>query len=80
MATNILEYSYDFDPNHLNDEKALEKYRREKSLHPDALIDLADLDCGHWEVNVYETPKEKERFLNDKLSDLVDRFFSAFKR
>jgi len=80
MSTNILEYSYDENTRHLDDDEALEKYNREKSLHPDAIITLVDLDCGHWDVETYKTSEEKESFLRKKLSSLWGNFFSAFSK
>ncbi|HYG10004.1 MAG TPA: hypothetical protein VD835_08670 [Pyrinomonadaceae bacterium] len=79
MST-VLEYSYEENTRHLDDSEALEKYKREKAVNPDALIVLDDLRCGHWEVEVYKTPQEKENFLRKRLAELWDDFFSPFKK
>lgn len=80
MSANILEYSYEENNRHLDGDEALEKYRREKAKHPDAYVVLDDLECGHWDVEVHETPQEKESFLRKKLNAMLADFFSAFKR
>jgi hypothetical protein len=80
MSANILEYSYDDNTHHLDDREALEAYKREKAAHPDAYIVLDDLDCGHWTVEVHESPQEKESVLRKSLATLVENFFSAFKK
>jgi hypothetical protein len=80
MAAIIQEYSYEDETLHLNDEEALESYRREKTRHPDALVVLDDLRCGHWDVEVYETEKEKEEYLGKRARGILERFANAFKR
>lgn len=80
MSASILEYSYEENTRHLDDGEALEKYKREKIANPDAVIVLDDLACGHWEVDVYKTPEEKEGFLRKRLAELLDDFFSPFRK
>ncbi len=80
MAAIIQEYSYEDDTFHLTDEEALETYRREKAIHPDALIVLDDLHCGHWDVEVYKTRDEKEEYLGKKARSILERFARVFKK
>lgn len=72
--------SYEYEKKHLNGKDALERFRKEKASHPNSLITLEDLDCGHWTVNVYETEVEKEAYLRKKLSDMISSFWSSFKK
>ncbi len=65
---------------HLNDAQAIERFRKEEALHPDALVLLEDLDCGHWEVSVYATEEEKEEFIRNKWSDFLSQFKTYLKR
>lgn len=65
---------------HLTDAEAIERYGKEKSLHPDALIVLEDLDCGHWNISVYDTEEEKEEFVKNKWSEFLGQFKSYLKR
>jgi len=80
MAAIIQEYSYEDDTPHLNDEEALEAYRRKKARHPDALVVLDDLHCGHWDVEVYKTEEEKEAYLGKRARGILERFAGAFKK
>lgn len=79
MSTNILEYSYENETNHLDDGEALEKYKREKVLHPEALIVIEDLNCGHWDVEVYQTEEEKQEYLQKKTRSILDKFLAMLK-
>lgn len=72
----VAEYTY--EKNHLTEAEALERYEREKSLYPDGLVVLEDLDCGHWEVNVYRTESEKEIFFQKKLTEMLYHFWLTF--
>lgn len=80
MAAIIQEYSYEDDTCHLDDDEALEIYRREKAIHPDALIVLDDLHCGHWDVEVYRTEEEKEEYLGKRVRGILERFARALKK
>lgn len=68
---NYLEYTYRYDPEHLLEKEALEQYRREKRRHPDSIVTLEQLDCGHWAVKIYSSVREKEAVLRKKLDDYV---------
>lgn len=59
---NVVEYSYDDEKHHLNDKEALEAYTKAKKLHPGAIVVLDDLACGHWDVDIYETPEQKNAY------------------
>lgn len=74
-----LEYSYEENADHLSEGEVLERYTRAKREHPNALIVLRDLDCGHWQIRTYETDDEKNAFLRKKLSSMVRMFWSAFR-
>lgn len=78
MSASILDYSYDDETHHLDDDEALEKYKREKALHPDALIVLDDLACGHWDVDVYKSSDEKEAFLRKRVDKILEKFANTF--
>jgi phosphoenolpyruvate-protein kinase (PTS system EI component) len=78
--SELLEYTYEEEkPDHLSEREALESYARAKREHPDALIVLRDLDCGHWQIKTYETDAEKNAFLSKRLSFMVRNFWSAFR-
>ncbi|HEX8746732.1 MAG TPA: hypothetical protein VF717_05990 [Pyrinomonadaceae bacterium] len=78
--SSIVEYSYEYDNGHLSEEEALEKYSREKANHPNAIVIIDDLDCGHLEVEVYETEREKQAFYRKKLAEYFDNVWDAFKK
>ncbi len=80
MAAIIQEYSYDDDTRHLEDSEALEKYKSVKALHPDALVVLDDLKCGHWDVEVYKTEEEKQEYLQEAARSFLDRFIEMFRK
>ena len=64
---------------HLTTKQALKKYRLAKT-HPNDLVSLENLDCGHWAVRVYGTDAEKEAFLLNKFSEMLKAIASAFAR
>jgi hypothetical protein len=68
------EYRYDTD--HLSETEAFQQYRTEKALHPDSIVTLEKLDCGHWAVRVYSSVSEKEALLRKKLDDYITNLFS----
>ena len=76
----VLEYTYEDRPDHLTDREAIERYTKMQANHPDALIMLRDLDCGHWQVRMYETEAEKNAFLRRRLSLVFRTFWSALQR
>jgi hypothetical protein len=80
MSASILEYSYESELGHLDDVEALETYKRERILRPDAMIVLDDRPCGHWDVEVYESKEEKREYLQKRISQIFDRFFNTFKK
>lgn len=73
-------WNYYSGSQHMTDAEAIERYRKEKSAHPDALVVLDDLDCGHWDISVYSTDEEKEEFIRSKWSDFLGQFKSYLKR
>jgi hypothetical protein len=79
MST-VLEYTYD-DANPLDDKEAVERYRTEKSAHPDAMVIIDDLGCGsHWQVKTYKTKEEKESYLIKRIDRILERFTSAIRK
>lgn len=74
---DVLEYTYDERPEHLDDRAAIKQYEKALTEHPEALVDLRDLDCGHWEVNVYKSATEKNAFLVRRLNALLRTFWSS---
>jgi hypothetical protein len=76
----VLEYAYEYKTRHLDDKEALEKYESEKKRNPNAIVVLDELDCGHWDVQVYESQEEKEEYLRERLADILERFISNFRK
>lgn len=77
----MVEYAeYEVEKDHLTGDEALDKFQREKTNHPDAIITLEDFDCGHWEVNTYRTELEKQVFYRSRLSKLFKHVLARFAR
>lgn len=76
---DVLEYTYSDKADHLTESDALEQYSRARSEHPDALVMLRDLDCGHWQVQVHETEQEKQQALRERWASIFRMFTAAFK-
>lgn len=75
----VQEYTYSDRSDHLSDAEAISEYGAARSEHPDALVVLQDLDCGHWQVKVYETPAEKDAFFKRQLQSMFRTFMSVLK-
>ena len=73
------EYSYDIVSSHLSEKKAIEQYERAKSSYPDALVELKDYDCGHWSVQIYQTPSEKQEFFHRRLNSILSKLLSRLR-
>jgi hypothetical protein len=71
---NTVEYSYEDKKHHLTDDDTLEAYKKAKSLHPNAIVVLEDLACGHWDVDIYETPEQKESFYKKRLAKIFNQW------
>jgi hypothetical protein len=71
-------YEYGYEVNHLEENEVMDKYRKEKAAHPDALVVIDDLDCGHWTVRVYRTDKEKEVYYRRRAERMLGKFFDLF--
>ena len=71
---NTVEYSYENEKRHLHGNDALERYKEAKLLYPNAIVVLNDLDCGHWDVDIYETSKQKEVFYKKRLSQILNQW------
>lgn len=76
---NTVEYSYENEKRHLHDDDALERYKEAKLQHPGAIVVLNDLDCGHWDVDIYETPEEKEKFYKKTVSKTMNHWLQRFR-
>ena len=62
------EYTYE-SKRSFNHSEALNEYKRAiQRHHPDALIVLDDLGCGHWNVIVLQTSAEKDQYYRRRLS------------
>ena len=59
---------------HLTKGEALKLYQELKRKDPNALIELEELECGHWSVTAYKTKEEKDAFVKRKWSDMTSRF------
>jgi hypothetical protein len=67
--SEIAEYSYDQETEHLSEREALKEYEKQKSESSrDALVNLEELRCGHWRVRTYQTEPEKQEFFRKKLN------------
>lgn len=75
----IAEYSYEEQTDHLSESEASDRYAKARREHPNALTVLRDLDCGHWQIKVYETDAEKNAFLRRRLDSMVRMFWSAIR-
>jgi hypothetical protein len=74
----VVEYApYDQAEGHLSENEALKRYERVRSEHPEALIILKDLDCGHWKLIVKETEAEKSQYIGDYFSRVLKRFWDT---
>jgi hypothetical protein len=76
----IEEYTYEPKNKHLSDREASDKYIKEKGRNTGAIVTLEELDCGHWNVNVYSTSFEKELFLYNKMMDMVNKILSVISK
>lgn len=76
----ISEYTYEPKRSHLDQSEALNEYKRALKNHPDALVVLDDLDCGHWNVVVLKTAAEKNRFYRRRLNSLYKLVSKPFRK
>ncbi len=60
--------------NHLTHSEALEKYQSLKAEFPDALIELEEMACGHWQVLAHKSESEKDAFINRRWTDMTAGF------
>lgn len=65
------EYTYNEEEHHLTENGALEAYKKARTEHPGAIVVLDDLNCGHWDVDIYETPEQKEAFYKREVVKLL---------
>jgi hypothetical protein len=84
IATNGREaalrgFVYEYDMPHLDEAEVLERYTKEKARHPHAVVTIDKLDCSHFEVNVYETDREKQFFYQKRLARIMENLWNALK-
>ncbi len=68
-----VEYAYETP--HITESEVLERYAREKTRHPNAIVNIEDLDCGHFNVEVYESESEKQVFYNKQINRLLKKLW-----
>ena len=77
------EYEYEPDDDHLSESAAVERYKTAKALHPDAIINLERLPCGHYSVSIHKADWQKQQFYkrtyNSLLRRALDRIFGALE-
>ncbi len=62
---------------HLSRSEALQQYQLLKRKFPNALVELEQLDCGHWQVVAHTTKEEKDQFVKNKWNEMVGQFTTA---
>lgn len=77
---DTLDYSYESEDRHLNDDEVLESYKKAKAQKPNAIVILDSLNCGHWDIDVYETPEQKEAYYRKSISALLSKFRTKFSK
>lgn len=70
------EYEYGFEA-HFDEDEAVDRYNRERQKHSSALVVIEDLSCGHFEVNVYKSEKDKQAYYRRKLSSVFAEFWKV---
>jgi hypothetical protein len=67
---DVVEYSYE-TTNHLSPADAAKRYAQAKAQNPTAIIELDELDCGHWTIHVHSSSQDKRVFLARRYQNLV---------
>jgi len=70
------EYEYGFEA-HFDEGEALDRFKLEKAKNPTALVVIEDLPCGHFEVNVLKTEREKQAFYRKKFTNIFTEFWKT---
>jgi hypothetical protein len=78
-VSDFAEYSYGKKHDHLSEEEAINRYKQVKVSSPDAIVELDDLDCGHWSVSVFSTESEKEAYFQNRINNLMQRLLAMLK-
>jgi hypothetical protein len=68
---------YAYETPHLKESEVADRYTREKSRYPDAIVTIDNLDCGHFNVEVYRTENEKQAFYNRHVNRLLKRLWAS---
>lgn len=76
-ATLETPVEYAYETPHLKESEVLDRYAREKSRHPGAIVTIEDLDCGHFAVEVHESENEKQAFYSRRLHRLLRRLWPS---
>ena len=74
------DYSYENEKTHLSENDVLESYKKTRMENPGAIVVLKDLDCGHWDVEVYDTPERKEVYYRQSISKLLNKLKVKFNK
>ncbi len=77
---NTVEYSYDTGNRHLTDDEALDYYKKAKATHPNAIVVLDDLNCGHWDVDICVTDEQKKMFYRRRLEGLYKQLLNRLTK
>ena len=67
------EYAYEADDEHMSEGEAMARYKNAKRLYPDAIVNLEEMPCGHYAVNVLKTDWQKQTFYRHSYKTLVRR-------
>lgn len=77
------EYAYHADDDHMTESEATERYKAAKAMYPGAIINLEELPCGHYAVNIYRDDWQKDSFYKRIYSSLLrnalDRILRGFE-
>ncbi len=74
-----LEYSYKNKNNHLTKREAIERYKEAKRRVVDvALVELEELNCGHWNVKIHKTESAKRKYLKRQFEGMIGDFSDTF--
>ena len=80
MATVMTPYAYDYEEkkDHLDADEALKVFLKER-MQNDALVVLEDLKCGHWNVKVLRTDREKEEYLKERITGIWKKVINGIQ-
>lgn len=79
INTEVLEYSYEDKTTHIREADVLKNYKEQKTLYPNAVVTVDNLDCGHWRIETFKTEEQKQVFYKKKLSKMVSELLNRFR-